>query len=235
MRVVNAMSYQQARHFNVTYPRRVRRQPRLRVRRGGHSRGAVIVTINGGKTDTLRDFEAGIAQLADGERAPVRYLTIDDPNNSDCAPSAGSPVVPRAPLRSRRRLRPVGLQAARRRSATQARAGECHGISALPGPRLNAARALGRLVTFDMPYSVSGITSALSRHRPDRGRAAGPGGGRSQHRAGRGRRCDGDLRRHRAGSGTRGVHPSAAQLRGRRLRSGADRQHPGQIRQADAA
>src|SRR5207302_6598849 len=37
----------------------------------------------GRKTDTLRDFETGIAELADGERAPVRYMTIDDPNNSE--------------------------------------------------------------------------------------------------------------------------------------------------------
>jgi len=41
------------------------------------------MTINGRKTDTLQEFEAGIAQLADGERAPVRYITIDDPNNSE--------------------------------------------------------------------------------------------------------------------------------------------------------
>jgi len=38
----------------------------------GIPRGAVIMTINGRKTDTLQEFEAGIAQLADGERAPVR-------------------------------------------------------------------------------------------------------------------------------------------------------------------
>jgi len=49
----------------------------------GIPRGAVIMTINGRKTDTLQEFEAGIAQLADGERAPVRYITIDDPNNSE--------------------------------------------------------------------------------------------------------------------------------------------------------
>jgi len=36
--------------------------PRLRVRRAGIPRGAVIVTINGGQDGHLRDFEAGIAQ-----------------------------------------------------------------------------------------------------------------------------------------------------------------------------
>src|SRR5256885_3824763 len=30
-----------------------------------------------------QDFETGIALLAGGERAPVRYITIDDPNNSE--------------------------------------------------------------------------------------------------------------------------------------------------------
>jgi len=237
--VVNAMSYQQARHFNVPTRGVYVANPGYVFGAAGIPRGAVIVTINGSKTDTLRDFEAGIAQLADGERAPVRYLTIDDPNNSELRPIRMDRLwfpPPRAPLRSRRRLRPVGLQAARRRSATQARAGECHCISALPGPAAERARALGR--HGDVRYAVLGVgdhRAQLSRHRPDRGCAARPGRGRSQHRAGRGRRCDGDLRRHRAGSGARGVHPSAAQLRGRRLRSGADQQHSGQIRQADAA
>src|SRR5256886_6197254 len=148
----------------------------------------------------------------------------------------GSPVVPRAPLRSRRRLWPVGLPVARRRSATQARAGELHGISALPGPAAECARALAR--HGDVRHAVLGVRdhrAQLSRHRPDRGCTAGPGGGRSQHRAGRGGRRDGDLRRHRAGSGARGVHPSTAQLLGGRLRSGADRQHAGEVRAADAA
>src|ERR1700730_2554045 len=73
--VVNAMSYQEARHFNV--PTRG-----VYVANAGYvfgasciPRRAVIMTLNGRKTDTLQEFEAGIAQLGDGERVPVRYIT----------------------------------------------------------------------------------------------------------------------------------------------------------------
>src|SRR5881275_832765 len=81
--VVNAMSYQQARHFNVPTRGVYVANPGYVFGAAGIPRGAVIMTINGRKTDTLQDFETGIALLAGGERAPVRYITIDDPNNSE--------------------------------------------------------------------------------------------------------------------------------------------------------
>jgi S1-C subfamily serine protease len=81
--VVNPMSYQQARHFNVPTRGMYVANPGYVFGAAGIPRGAVILTLNGKSTDTLADFEAGLAQLADGERAPVRYITIEDSNNGE--------------------------------------------------------------------------------------------------------------------------------------------------------
>src|SRR2546429_1591647 len=77
------MSYQQARHFNVPTRGVYVANPGYVFGAAGIPRGAVLMTINGRKTDTLRDFEAGVAQLADGERAPGGYMTIPDPHNNE--------------------------------------------------------------------------------------------------------------------------------------------------------
>ena len=157
--VVNPMSYQQARHFNVPTHGVYVANPGYAFGAAGIPRGAVILTLNGRNTDTLADFEAGIAQLADGERAPVRYITIEDSNNGelrairmdrlwfparhcdrndasglwDCRPLAAGPA-PKAP----------------RASSTT--------FAHFADPRLNVLAPSLALVTFDMPYSVSGIT-----------------------------------------------------------------------------
>src|SRR5207302_111211 len=81
--VVNTMSYQQARHFNVPTRGVYIANPGYVFGAAGIPRGALILELEGKKTDTLKDFEAGIAQLANGEHATVRYITIDDPNNTD--------------------------------------------------------------------------------------------------------------------------------------------------------
>ena len=80
--VVNTLSYQQARHFNVPVRGVYVANPGYVFGAAGIPRGAVIAALNGKPTDTLADFEAGIAQLGDGDRATVRYITIDDPNGS---------------------------------------------------------------------------------------------------------------------------------------------------------
>src|SRR5215831_8361780 len=81
--VVNPMSYQQARHFNVPTRGVYVANPGYVFGAAGIPRGAVILNVNGHSTDTLEEFEAAIAQLADGERAPVRYITIEDSTNGE--------------------------------------------------------------------------------------------------------------------------------------------------------
>src|SRR6478736_5469602 len=84
--VVQTLSYQQARHLNVPTRGVYVANPGYVFTAAGIPRGAVMLTLNGKKTDTLKDFEAGVAQLGDGDRATVRYLTIDDPNSTELRP-----------------------------------------------------------------------------------------------------------------------------------------------------
>ena len=60
--------------------RRLRRQSRLRIWLGAVPRGAVIPSVNGKPMATLADFEASVTALGEGERATVRFFTLDDPN-----------------------------------------------------------------------------------------------------------------------------------------------------------
>jgi S1-C subfamily serine protease len=157
--VVNALSYQQARHFNVPARGVYIANPGYVFGAAGIPRGAVIVALNGKPTDTLAEFEAGIAQLGDGDHATVRYMTIDDPNSTE--------------LRAVRMDR-LWFPAHHCDRDDAAGLWDCHDLPAGPAPkptpvsstafpayqdpRLNALAPSLVMVTFDMPYSVSGIT-----------------------------------------------------------------------------
>src|SRR5437588_790102 len=157
--VVNAMSYQQARHFNVPTRGVYVANPGYVFGAAGIPRGAVLMTINGRKTDTLWDFETGIAELADGERAPVRYMTIDDPNNSELRAIRMDRLW--FPARHCDRDDAKGLWDCQPLPAGSQPKPEPVSSTAFPhfkDPRLNALAPSLAMVTFDMPYSVSGIT-----------------------------------------------------------------------------
>ncbi len=157
--VVHTLSYQQARHFNVPIRGVFVANPGYVFSAAGIPRGAVVLTLNGKKTDTIKDFEAGIAQLGDGDRATVRYLTIDDPNGSNLRP-----------LRMDRLWFPAHHCDRNDASGVW----DCHDLPAGPLPkptpvsatqfpkypdaRMTALAPSLAMVTFDMPYAVSGIT-----------------------------------------------------------------------------
>ncbi len=157
--VVNTLSYQQARHFNVPVRGVYIANPGYVFGAAGIPRGAVIVALNGKPTDTLADFEAGIAQLGDGDHATVRYMTIDDPNSTELR------VI---------RMDRLWFPAHHCDRDDAAGLWDCHDLAAGPAPkptpvsstafpsyhdpRLNALAPSLVMVTFDMPYSVSGIT-----------------------------------------------------------------------------
>src|SRR6516164_5914395 len=157
--VVNRLSYQQARHFNVPARGVYVANPGYVFGAATIPRGAVILTLNGDHTETLQQFEAGVAQLGDGDRATVRYLTIDDPNNTDLRV-----------LRMDRLWFPAhhcdrddnrGLWDCRDLTAGPAPKPVPVSATVFPhfsDPRMNALAPALAMVTFDMPYSVSGIT-----------------------------------------------------------------------------
>jgi len=118
--------------------------------------------LNAARPDSLQEFERGSRSSPTAERAPVRYIISMIPTTGKgCAPPIRmeSTVVPRAPLRSRGRLRlwdcrqlPAGPQP----KPVPVRVPRHSRTSRTAAERARAPSLA--LVTFDMPYSVSGIT-----------------------------------------------------------------------------
>jgi S1-C subfamily serine protease len=157
--VVHTLSYQQARHFNVPIKGVYIANPGYVFGSAGIPRAALINSFNGKKVDDLREFEAALADLADGASAPVRYVTLEDPR------AAQLKVI-----RMDRRWFPA--RKCKRDDATGT--WPCVAISqgliassvepastrfAKTGDaRIDRLAPSLVMVNFDMPYSVSGVT-----------------------------------------------------------------------------
>ena len=157
--VVNTLSYQQARHFNVPARGVYVANPGYVFGAATIPRGAVILNLNGKRTDTLQEFETGIAQLGNGDHATVRYLTIDDPNNTDLKVVRMDRLW--FPGHHCDRDDTRGVWDCRDLTPGPAPKPVPVSSTAFPhfsDPRMNALAPSLAMVTFDMPYSVSGIT-----------------------------------------------------------------------------
>jgi pro-apoptotic serine protease NMA111 len=157
--VVHTLSYQQARHFNVPIKGVYVANPGYVFSAAGIPRAALISSFNGKKVDNLADFAAALAELSDGQRVPVRYVTIEDPR-----------AVQLKVIRMDRRWFPA--RACKRDDALGT--WPCISIGAGPAPavatpastqfvktgdaRIDRLAPSLVLVNFDMPYSTSGVT-----------------------------------------------------------------------------
>jgi S1-C subfamily serine protease len=157
--VVHTLSYQQARHFNVPIKGVYVANPGYVFGSAGIPRAALISSFNGRKVDNLEDFEAALADLADGARAPVRYVTLEDPR-----------AVQLKVIRMDRRW----FEARKCKRDDALGTWPCVSISPGPAPstvkpastqfaktgdpRIDALAPSLVMVNFDMPYSVSGVT-----------------------------------------------------------------------------
>jgi pro-apoptotic serine protease NMA111 len=157
--VVNTLSYEEARQLNVP-PRGVFvANPGYVFGAAGIPRGAVISQLDSAPVDDLADFRQALGALANGQYANVRFATVDDPNSSQlgafrmdrlwypadhcvrddalgtwvCAPLAAGPPPKADPVSSTR-------------------------FPSYRDPRLAALAPSLAMVTFTMPYSVSGVT-----------------------------------------------------------------------------
>jgi S1-C subfamily serine protease len=157
--VVHTLSYQQARHFNVPVKGVYIANPGYVFGAAGIPRAALIASFNGKKVESLADFAAALAELADGARAPVRYATIEDPR-----------AVQLKVIRMDRRWFPA------RECKRDDTLGTWPCISISPGPAPSIVKPASTqfaktgdprmdrlapslvLVNFDMPYSTSGVT-----------------------------------------------------------------------------
>jgi S1-C subfamily serine protease len=157
--IAHTLSYQQARHFNVPVQGVYVANPGYTFGAGGIPRGAVISTFNSKDITGIDDLEAAIKELGDGDRATVRFSTIDDPNGSQLRS-----------IRMDRRWFPArhcvrddakGLWDCNDLPSGPAPKPETGGATAFPtfkDPRMNYIAPSLVQVSFDMPYSVSGIT-----------------------------------------------------------------------------
>lgn len=157
--IVNTLSYQQARHYN--------RQPRgVYVANPGYlfsksaiPRGAVIIEMDGAPVDDLDDFEAALEKLADGERAKVRYVDMENPQNS----VVRLLEMDRVWFRAQRCIRDDAAGAWPCRAladgpkSSPAEVGSTQ-LKSYDDPRLKKISPSLVVVTFDLPYTLSGVS-----------------------------------------------------------------------------
>ena len=157
--VVHTLSYQEARAFHRPVRGVFVASSGYIFDRAAVPRGAVITELNSKKVDNLAEFAEAVKGLGDGAQVSVRYTTIDDPNGSQLRS-----------IRIDRRWFPA------RQCQRDDKAGfwQCSDLPSVPQvaapapastqlPRIDDKRAAQiapslAYVTFDMPYSISGVT-----------------------------------------------------------------------------
>jgi S1-C subfamily serine protease len=159
--VVHTLSYQEARHFDLALKGVFVANPGYVFGSAGIPHGALISSFNGRKIDKLADFEAALAGLADGGRAAVRYVTLEDPRNVQlkvirmdrrwfparkCKRDDALGTWPCVSIAPGPAPTPTPVEAA---STQFAKSGD---------PRIDRLSASLVTIGFDMPYSVSGVT-----------------------------------------------------------------------------
>jgi len=156
--IVNDLSYQQARHYNLAVEGVYVANPGYLLSKSAVPRGAVITEFGQDKIRNIDDFESALDKLADGSRALLRYVTIDNPNNSVVRPFEMDRVW--FPVRRCSRNDETGVW-------------PCRTLGAGPAPpeaavasteytqysdvRVRAVAPSLVVVTFDLPYTVSGV------------------------------------------------------------------------------
>jgi S1-C subfamily serine protease len=157
--VVHTLSYQEARAFHRPISGVFVAASGYIFDAAGVPRGAIITELNSHKIENLSDFTAAVGDLADGVHVNVRYVTLDDSTSSQLR----SVRIDRRwyPARQCQRDDKVGYwnctelpMPAKVETAIPASA------QALRVDDKYAAEIAPSLVfvTFDMPYSVSGVT-----------------------------------------------------------------------------
>lgn len=157
--VVHTLSYQQARHFNVPVSGEYVANPGYIFAAAGIPRGAVITAVNSKPVQNNDDMEKVIGELGDGDRATVRFFTIDDPNGSQLR----SVRMDRRwfPARRCKRDDTQGLWPCTPLAAgppSKPQEGGTTEFPKYPDKRMARIAPSLAMVNFDMPYSVSGIT-----------------------------------------------------------------------------
>jgi len=156
--IVNSLSYQQARHYNLPVKGVYVANPGYLLSKSAIPRGAVITEVDGKLVDNIGDFESALDDLADGEQVLVRYVTLDNPQSS----IVRSFEMDRTWFPVRRCVRDdaTGIwpcsDTGPGPTPTRAKIGHTE-LKKYDDPRVRAIAPSLVVVTFDLPYTVSGV------------------------------------------------------------------------------
>lgn len=156
--IVNNLSYQQARHYNRP-PRGVYvANPGYILSKAAIPRGAVIIELGGSPVANIDDFETALNGLADGDRDQIRYVTMDNPQNT----IVRSLEMDRVWFPARRCARDdaTGVWPCRDLGPgpvpTPPKVGHTE-LKKYDEPWVRAVAPSLVVVTFDLPYTLSGV------------------------------------------------------------------------------
>jgi len=157
--VVNTLSYEEARAFHRPIRGAFVAASGYIFEAAGVPRGAIITEVNSTPVASLDDFVKAIEGFGDGAQVAIRYVTIDDPNNSQLR----SIRVDRHWFPARRCRRDdaagywkcVALPAVAKAPAPTPMSAQLPQVN---DPRAAPIAPSLVYVSFSMPYTVSGVT-----------------------------------------------------------------------------
>lgn len=157
--ILHNLSYQQARHFNLPIRGVFVANPGYWLTSAGIPRGAIITNIGKRDIGNIGDLEQALAELGNGDRATIRFTTIDDPLGSQLR----SARMDRNwfPVRHCARNDGTGLWDCKALASGPAPKPPTGGSTTFGKPADPRAAALAPSlvgVGFDIAYSASGIT-----------------------------------------------------------------------------
>jgi S1-C subfamily serine protease len=156
--IVNNLSYQQARHYNRAVEGVYVANPGYLLSKAAIPRGAVITEFGGEPVKNIDDFAKALDDLADGSRSLIRFVTMDSPQNASVRAFEMDRVW--FPVRRCSRNDETGvwpcdvLGAGPDREPPESGSTE---LTAYDDPRVKVIAPSLVVVTFDLPYTVSGV------------------------------------------------------------------------------
>ncbi|MEJ2602380.1 MAG: PDZ domain-containing protein [Gammaproteobacteria bacterium] len=156
--VVHRLSYQQARHYNRPIEGIYVANPGYVLSNSAIPRSAVITELDSRPVSDLDEFESVLAGLADGARTSVRFITLEDPRNSQLR----SLRIDRRwfPAKRCERNDETGIWPCRDLAPGPEPEPPAVGSTRFPSEDDERAEVLAPslvLVNFDLPYTVSGV------------------------------------------------------------------------------
>jgi S1-C subfamily serine protease len=156
--IVNNLSYQQARHYNRAATGVYVANPGYLLSKSAIPRGAIIIEFGGQPIENIDDLEAALDELADGGRKLVRYVTMDNPQNTIVRSFEMDRVW--FPARRCSRDDATGIWPCRNLGPgpepEPPEAGSTR-LTKYDDPRVRTIAPSLVVVTFDLPYTVSGV------------------------------------------------------------------------------